>query len=117
MNRKHVILTLTALVFAGCSSMGHNKGTARAAQQLLTDDQNLLAQADANYKDAILKHGEGSDQATQAKTRPDNARTKNVAAQQHVEQWRRIQNAEPNPVESATQPSAIQATQGASGSS
>jgi hypothetical protein len=117
MNRTSMILSLAGLLsVAGCSSMGGsaNKGTASAAQQMLAQDQNALAQADAEYKDAILKHGEGSKQAISAKTHRETARNKYVADQQHVEQWRRVQATEPNPVESATLNS--QSTQGASGS-
>jgi hypothetical protein len=114
-----IIASLALFGLIGCStttaSRNGEKGSAQAAQRLLTDDQNALAAADAEYKDSILKHGEGSDQAVKAKTAFDNARNKYIADQQHVAQWRRVQAEQPNPVEAATQPATPATTAGASG--
>jgi hypothetical protein len=104
MNSASVGLLAVLLTFGtfGCATSAR-KGSAQAGQNLLIEDQKKIEEANAAYKDAILQHGESSDEAVKAKTALDNAKNNYMADQTHVQQLQRME-AQPNPVDSSTHP-------------
>jgi hypothetical protein len=90
MNITSGLLVLAMVGLSGCASWGRHS-SADASQKLLLNDQRDIEKREARYKDAVLKHGESSDEAVEAKTEWDNAKNKLAADQIHVQQLQNIE--------------------------
>lgn len=78
------------------------KGSPEARTEVLSNDEMEITKAQTRYQDAVLKHGEGSDQAVKAKNEWDKKKAQYAADQVHVQQLQRM-DSEPRP---AVDPSA-----------
>ena len=78
--------------FTGCSMFHRRaaKGSPQAQENLLQKGEQDIARAEAKYKEIVLKHGESSIEAVQAKTDWNEAKNKYAANQTHVQQLQRM---------------------------
>ena len=111
------IFTLAAGT-TGCAMFHHSpaKGSDKAGQELLTEDQAAIQNADANYRDTVMKHGQNSAEGVRANGILENAKNKYAADQQHVQQLQQLNNVQTNPGDSTTAPAAASPQSNAGGS-
>ena len=77
---------------SGCSTSKPSTVTsAEQGQKLLAEDQRAIEKAEAEWKEAVLKHGASSDEAVKAQTALDQAKNKLAADQTHVQQLQQIE--------------------------
>jgi hypothetical protein len=93
MTIKWIGLSVVAAVFmSGCSMFGKNhvKGSPEARTEVLRDGEKEISDAETRYRGIVLKHGESSKEAVDAKTEWNAAKNKYAANQTHVEQLQRM---------------------------
>ncbi len=86
------IVVAAAVGLSACSMFQKNapKGSPEASTELLREGEKKIAEAEAHYRDVVLRHGESSNEAVKAKTQWNNAKNKYSANQTHVEQLQRM---------------------------
>ena len=86
------MIAVAAISLSACSMFQRSpaKGSPEARTQLLRKGEIEVAKAETHYRDVVLKHGESSSEAVQAKTDWNDAKNKYAANQTHVGELQRM---------------------------